>query len=293
MANEKFQLTREQRRIRELLETEYPAMEKFLVQHIESVEEFVEDYRNETERLQRMSECRKSIEEVTYILLCKMNAPVNLRGYKYTREAIEICAKADEDKNLKITKDIYPYLAKKHGTTISAVERAIRHFISKLDCSYLFRYGYNFDSIATNNQFIMTVALIVKQLMDTEKSEANASKVKAVVIQEVTVSRKVDCFLNAMAIPNNIKGYKALQIGIRKYFEHHGEIKMMDLYNEIAIEMQSTACRAERSIRHAVGVAFARTPQEKVSEIFGCDFGKDHNPTNSEFIAMVASKLQN
>lgn len=50
-------------------------------------------------------------------------------GFRYTYEAIEYCLKKGYVP--AITKEVYPYIAKKLGTTSSRVERAIRHEIEQ------------------------------------------------------------------------------------------------------------------------------------------------------------------
>lgn len=52
--------------------------------------------------------------------------PAKLKGYQYIREAILLSIEQD-DPSSKITKDIYPEIAKKFNSTSSRVERAIRH----------------------------------------------------------------------------------------------------------------------------------------------------------------------
>lgn len=52
--------------------------------------------------------------------------PAKLKGYQYIREAILLSIE-NEDTSSKITKDIYPPIAKKFNSTPSRVERAIRH----------------------------------------------------------------------------------------------------------------------------------------------------------------------
>lgn len=46
-------------------------------------------------------------------------------GFKYLYEALDFCLKRGEV--VGVTKEVYPYVAKKFNTTSSKVERAIRH----------------------------------------------------------------------------------------------------------------------------------------------------------------------
>ena len=59
-------------------------------------------------------------------LMDKRVKPQN-NGFKYIYAAIELCLKEGEVP--KVTKLVYPHVAKKFGTTPSKVERAMRHEI--------------------------------------------------------------------------------------------------------------------------------------------------------------------
>ncbi len=58
----------------------------------------------------------------------ELGVPAHIKGYQYIREAIMMVVK-DMDMLNYITKQLYPAIAKRYGTTASRVERAIRHSI--------------------------------------------------------------------------------------------------------------------------------------------------------------------
>lgn len=64
---------------------------------------------------------------ITSILLA-LGTPVHIKGYQYLREAILI-AVLTPDIMKAVTKELYPEVASRCGTTSSRVERAIRHAI--------------------------------------------------------------------------------------------------------------------------------------------------------------------
>lgn len=66
-------------------------------------------------------------EKITSIFLT-IGIPAHIKGYPYLREAVKM---AIDDISIvnKITKELYPGIAEKFGTTSSKVERAIRHAI--------------------------------------------------------------------------------------------------------------------------------------------------------------------
>lgn len=61
-------------------------------------------------------------------MIHEIGIPAHIKGYHYLRDAI-IMAIEDMDVLNAITKVLYPTVAKKHQTTSSRVERAIRHAI--------------------------------------------------------------------------------------------------------------------------------------------------------------------
>jgi len=65
------------------------------------------------------------------------------------------------------------------------------------------------------------------------------------------------------------------------------------LYPTIAKQFQTTSSRVERAIRHAIEIAWNRGNIEAIDHIFGYTVNAAKaKPTNSEFIAMIADKLQ-
>lgn len=65
--------------------------------------------------------------DVTTIIQ-EIGIPPHIKGYRYLREAILLVVNRVELLN-SITKELYPTIARNHGTTPSRVERAIRHAI--------------------------------------------------------------------------------------------------------------------------------------------------------------------
>ena len=89
----------------------------------------------------------------------------HIKGYHYLRDAI-MMAVEDMDVLNAITKILYPTVAKKHRTTSSRVERAIRHAIEvawsrgKVDVlDELFAYTVSYGKgKPTNSEFIALIA---------------------------------------------------------------------------------------------------------------------------------------
>ena len=98
-------------------------------------------------------------------MLHSLGMPSHIKGYQYIREAITMVYVNPEIIGA-ITKELYPELAKKFDTTVSRVERAIRHAIevswNRGDWDLMEEiFGHSVDidkAKPTNSEFIVTVA---------------------------------------------------------------------------------------------------------------------------------------
>ncbi len=106
-----------------------------------------------------------SLEVRVTSIIHQVGVPAHIKGYQYLRDAI-LMAIADENIINAVTKRLYPAVAKKHGTTSSRVERAIRHAIEvawdRGDVDTLNGYfGYTVHTgrgKPTNSEFIAMIA---------------------------------------------------------------------------------------------------------------------------------------
>ena len=69
-----------------------------------------------------------SMDEKLASLFLTIGIPAHIKGYQYLRDAVKIVVN-DPDVINRITKELYPGIARHFGTTASKVERAIRHAI--------------------------------------------------------------------------------------------------------------------------------------------------------------------
>ena len=112
-----------------------------------------------------------------------------------------------------------------------------------------------------------------------------------VVDDECTVTE----ILHQIGVPAHIKGYQFLRDAILMTMENQDYINSVTkrLYPEIAKRNGTTASRVERAIRHAIEVAWDRGDLETLQKYFGYTVSNvKGKPTNSEFIAMIADRLQ-
>lgn len=115
--------------------------------------------------IDRKEYMRQNLENDVTRLLHEIGIPAHIKGYQYLRDAIAISVQ-EEEILISVTKVLYPAIAKKHNTTSSRVERAIRHAIEvawtrgRLDTIHeLFGYTIsNGKGKPTNSEFIALVS---------------------------------------------------------------------------------------------------------------------------------------
>lgn len=108
---------------------------------------------------------KRNLETDVTNIIHEIGVPAHIKGYQYLRDAI-IYSVNDMEMLNSITKILYPTIAKKHQTTPSRVERAIRHAIEvawsrgKMDTiDELFGYTVsNGKGKPTNSEFIALIA---------------------------------------------------------------------------------------------------------------------------------------
>ena len=101
--------------------------------------------------------------------------------------------------------------------------------------------------------------------------------------------------LNRIGVPTNVRGRDYIETALDQLLQHPGRRYAItrELYPMVAKLHGTTACNVERAIRHAIANAFTRGNLEYLNRYFGytVDSRKD-KPTNSEFLTMVARRLQ-
>ncbi len=107
----------------------------------------------------------ESLDEQITNLFLTLGIPAHIKGYQYLREAVHMVID-NRDVINRITKELYPGIARRFDTSASKVERAMRHAIEvawsrgRLDTVNKM-YGYKvFDAMdkPTNGEFISCVA---------------------------------------------------------------------------------------------------------------------------------------
>ena len=110
-----------------------------------------------------------------------------------------------------------------------------------------------------------------------------------------SIEAMVTSIIHEIGVPAHIKGYQYLREAIIIAVEDMDVINAITkvLYPQVAKTFQTTPSRVERAIRHAIEVAWDRGDLDTLQRFFGYTVSNTKGkPTNSEFIALIADKLQ-
>ena len=130
-----------------------------------------------------------------------------------------------------------------------------------------------------------TTMAALQEMEENADDEERARKLESVVTG----------IIHEIGVPAHIKGYQYLREAIIIAVGDMDVINAVTkvLYPEVAKRFGTTASRVERAIRHAIEVAWDRGDLETLQKYFGYTVSNAKGkPTNSEFIAMIADRLQ-
>ena len=110
-----------------------------------------------------------------------------------------------------------------------------------------------------------------------------------------SIEAMVTSIIHEIGVPAHIKGYQYLREAIIIAVNDMDVINAITkvLYPQVAKTFGTTPSRVERAIRHAIEVAWDRGDLDTLQRFFGYTVSNTKGkPTNSEFIALIADKLQ-
>ena len=112
---------------------------------------------------------------------------------------------------------------------------------------------------------------------------------------KTSIEAMVTSIIHEIGVPAHIKGYQYLREAIIIAVNDMDVINAITkvLYPQVAKTFGTTPSRVERAIRHAIEVAWDRGDLDTLQRFFGYTVSNTKGkPTNSEFIALIADKLQ-
>ena len=114
-------------------------------------------------------------------------------------------------------------------------------------------------------------------------------------LDKTGIESMVTGIIHEIGVPAHIKGYQYLREAIIIAVNDMDVINAITkvLYPQVAKAFGTTPSRVERAIRHAIEVAWDRGDLDTLQRFFGYTVSNTKGkPTNSEFIALIADKLQ-
>jgi len=137
------------------------------------------------------------------------------------------------------------------------------------------------------------MAALVERLIEIREEKGNrAAPAKR---SGTNIETLVTGIIHEIGVPAHIKGYQYLREAIIIATQDMDVINAITkvLYPQVAKTFQTTPSRVERAIRHAIEVAWDRGDLDTLQRFFGYTVSNTKGkPTNSEFIALIADKLQ-
>ncbi len=161
-------------------------------------------------------------------------------------------------------------------------QEAITQRVVELGADYYILKPFNMD-------------VLVNRIRQLTTSITSQCPIVAQAIKAHPVDIEVTNIIREIGIPAHIKGYQYLRDAIMMIIV---EIELLGavtkvLYPMIAEKYKTTPSRVERSIRHAIEVAWSRGNIDMINRLFGYTVKLEKGkPTNSEFIALIADKLR-
>ncbi len=160
------------------------------------------------------------------------------------------------------------------------------------------------DAAALGAYYFFTKPCDFNELMEriraVGKSEGKSSGMPLTTIQqthrpEQRLETMVTEIIHEIGIPAHIKGYQYIREAIILTIKDMDLINAVTkaLYPMVAKRYNTTPSRVERAIRHAIEVAWDRGDIEVLQKYFGYTVSNiKGKPTNSEFVALIADRLQ-
>jgi len=210
----------------------------------------------------------------------------------------------DGEQAIRMTMDKKPdilvldlMLSKQDGISVlKALERMERKPVTLATSGFVTEYVAN----ATANlgvRYLMlkpcdmsTVAERLEEIRGGESLRINVRRPGKTNIETMVTS-----IIHEIGVPAHIKGYQYLREAIIIAVNDMDVINAITkvLYPQVAKTFQTTPSRVERAIRHAIEVAWDRGDLDTLQRFFGYTVSNTKGkPTNSEFIALIADKLQ-
>ena len=188
-------------------------------------------------------------------------------------------------------------LSKQDGISVlKALERMDRKPVTLATSGFVTEYVAN-AAANLGVRYLMLkpcdVAAVVERLEEIRGGESLRMPIRR--NDKTSIETLVTGIIHEIGVPAHIKGYQYLREAIIIAVNDMDVINAITkvLYPQVAKTFQTTPSRVERAIRHAIEVAWDRGDLDTLQRFFGYTVSNTKGkPTNSEFIALIADKLQ-
>ncbi len=153
--------------------------------------------------------------------------------------------------------------------------------MAELGVSYFMMKPCSMEAVMKNLEMLRASAPAMRNINALKRQNAIETMVTSVI--------------HEIGVPAHIKGYQYLRQAIMIAVDDMDVINAITkvLYPQVAKAFGTTPSRVERAIRHAIEVAWDRGDLDTLQKYFGYTVSTSKGkPTNSEFIALIADKLQ-
>lgn len=136
---------------------------------------------------------------------------------------------------------------------------------------------------------------VADRICEIRENEESRKAAGSPARQETNIESMVTNVIHEIGVPAHIKGYQYLREAIMIAVNDMDVINAITkvLYPQVAKTFATTPSRVERAIRHAIEVAWDRGDLDTLQRFFGYTVSNTKGkPTNSEFIALIADRLQ-
>ena len=152
--------------------------------------------------------------------------------------------------------------------------------------------GASYYLIKAKGNPMAQVESVVARVLDIKKVKPDRSEVTAA--PTLMLENYISGVLKEIGVPPHLLGYKYLR-QILLITMHNPNIHRSittKLYPAVALVFETTPERVERSIRHAIEVAWDKGRLDVLEKYFGYTIKENKGkPTNGEFIAMVSDSI--
>lgn len=162
--------------------------------------------------------------------------------------------------------------------------------INEYICSMFETYGVQYFFLKPYSFTALT-----ERLAEIRQTASSRHGMNSAIGNGRNMEAMVTSIIHEIGVPAHIKGYQYLREAILIAVDDMDVINAITkvLYPQVAKTFATTPSRVERAIRHAIEVAWDRGDLETLQRFFGYTVSNTKGkPTNSEFIALIADRLQ-